>query len=77
MASTLDELIDAVDAAIVALLNRAPVQSYSIGSRNLQYMTLRELREFRSDLLAQRASAASTTSGISKTRNFAGFARPQ
>lgn len=54
---TAAELIVLVDRAIKQRLAGGAVQSYSIGGRNIQYMTLKELREMRSELQQQIASA--------------------
>lgn len=43
-------LLVAVKTAIAARLNGGAVQSYSIGGRNLQYMSLMELNKMREDL---------------------------
>jgi hypothetical protein len=46
-------LLTAVNNAILARMNGGAVQSYTIGNRNLQYMTLAELRKFRTELQAE------------------------
>lgn len=61
------ELIVLVDRAIKQRLAGGAVQAYSIGGRNIQYMTLKELREMRAELQQQIASA--TGGG----RNFAKY----
>jgi hypothetical protein len=43
-------LLAAVEQAIAARVNGGAVQSYSIGGRNLQYVSLTELREMRKEL---------------------------
>ena len=46
------DIIDAIDTAILAKLNGGAVQSYSIGNRNLTNMSLKELRETRREYAA-------------------------
>ncbi len=69
-APTASELIILVDRAIKTRLLGGAVQSYSIGGRNLQYMTLSELRSLRADLSKQ--IAAQNGGG----RNYAKFVNP-
>ena len=61
------ELIVLVDKAIKQRLSGGAVQSYSIAGRNIQYMTLKELRDMRSELQQQ---IASVTGG---GRNYAKY----
>jgi hypothetical protein len=67
---TASALIDLIDKAIATRLRGGAVQSYSIGGRNLQYMTLSELRNLRADLGKQ--IAAEKGGG----RNYAKFVNP-
>ena len=67
---TTSELIVLIDKAIATRLRGGAVQSYSIGGRNLQYMTLSELRNLRADLGKQ--IAAEKGGG----RNYAKFVNP-
>lgn len=67
---TTNELIDLIDKAIATRLRGGAVQSYSIGGRNLQYLTLSELRNLRADLNKQ--IAAEKGGG----RNYAKFVNP-
>ena len=67
---TTSELIELIDKAIATRLRGGAVQSYSIGGRNLQYMTLSELRNLRVDLGKQ--IAAQNGGG----RNYAKFVNP-
>ncbi len=67
---TASELIELIDKAIATRLRGGAVQSYSIGGRNLQYMTLSELRNLRADLGKQ--IAAQNGGG----RNYAKFVSP-
>lgn len=67
---TTNELIELIDKAIATRLRGGAVQSYSIGGRNLQYMTLSELRNLRADLSKQ--IAAEKGGG----RNYAKFVSP-
>lgn len=64
-------LLTAVNNAILAVLNGGAVQSYSIGGRNLQRYSLKELRDLKAELLAQ--LAAETSGG---TTNYADFEDP-
>lgn len=63
-------LLDNVEAAINARLTGGAVQSYSIGGRNLQYITLSELKKMRDDLKRE------ITAESGGTRNFAKFGNP-
>lgn len=67
---TTAELIVLIDKAIGARLKGGAVQSYSIGGRNLQYMTLSELRSLRADL--NKEIAAQNGGG----RTYAKFVNP-
>ncbi|MGE0267881.1 MAG: hypothetical protein AB7S78_05460 [Candidatus Omnitrophota bacterium] len=67
---TTSELIVLIDKAIATRLRGGGVQSYSIGGRNIQYMTLSELRNLRADLGKQ--IAAENGGG----RNYAKFVNP-
>jgi hypothetical protein len=67
---TTNELIDLIDKAIATRLRGGAVLSYSIGGRNLQYLTLSELRNLRADLGKQ--IAAQNGGG----RNYAKFVSP-
>ncbi len=67
---TASALIDLIDKAIATRLRGGAVQSYSIGGRNLQYMTITELRNLRTDLSKQ--IAAQNGGG----RNYAKFVDP-
>lgn len=53
---TAQELIDLIDKALAARLRGGAVQAYSIGGRNLEYMTPSELRNLRADLCKQIAA---------------------
>lgn len=64
------ELIVLIDKAIGARLKGGAVQSYSIGGRNLEYMTLSELRNLRADL--NKEIAAQNGGG----RTYAKFVNP-
>jgi hypothetical protein len=48
--ATAAELLVLVDAAIERRLNGGALASYSVGNRNLQYMSLNDLRDFRREL---------------------------
>jgi hypothetical protein len=59
---TKQEMLDNVEIAINARMTGGAVQSYSIGGRNLQYITLTELIKLRDILRQEIASASSRTS---------------
>lgn len=71
MAVSKKELLDKVEAAIDARLSGGAVQSYSIGGRNLQYVTLEELKKLRAELKREIASEAG-----GGTRTYAKFTNP-
>lgn len=51
-------MLDLVDAAITARLSGGAVQSYSVGGRNLKYISIEELTKLR-DKIAHALSSAS------------------
>jgi len=63
------EMLENVENAINARMTGGAVQSYSIGGRNLQYITLSELMKLRDQLKQELAS------GISRT-SYAKFEKP-
>ncbi len=60
--ATKQEMLENVENAINARMTGGAVQSYSIGGRNLQYITLSELMKLRDQLKQEVASGASRTS---------------
>ena len=64
-------MLDNIEAAINARLTGGAVQSYSIGGRNLQYISLSELRQMRDQL--KREVASQTPNGA---RTYAKFTDP-
>lgn len=70
-ALTSSELLTKVNQAISARMNGGAVQSYSIGGRNLEYMTLRDLTEFR-DKLKKEVSAAALAKNTQTHARFNG-----
>jgi hypothetical protein len=60
--ATKKEILENVENAINARMTGGAVQSYSIGGRNLQYITLSELMKLRDQLKQEVASGASRTS---------------
>jgi len=70
MSTSIQDIIDAIDAAILAKLNGGAVRSYSIADRNLVNMGLKELRDTR----AEYAAILSTQQGGRK--NYASFSTP-
>lgn len=70
MAVSKQTLLDKVESAIESRLSGGAVQSYSIGGRNLQYITLEELRKLRDQL--KREIASESGSG----RTYAKFTNP-
>jgi len=71
--ATAQELLTAVESAIETILNGGAVQSYSINGRNLQRMSIQELRALRGEL--KKEVAISRKSENSST-NFPRFNRP-
>lgn len=68
---TTQEMLDAVNAAINARLTGGAVASYSINGHDIQYISLRELRELKNELQAQLAGEKGSA------RNFVSFRNPQ
>jgi len=60
-APTKQEILDNVELAINARLTGGAVQSYSIGGRNIQYISLSELLKLRDKLRQEIAGAKGTT----------------
>jgi len=61
---TKKEMLENVELAINARMTGGAVQSYSIGGRNLQYITLSELMKLRDQLRQEVASGTSRTSYV-------------
>ena len=61
MVPTKQEMLDNLDTAINARMTGGTVQSYSIGGRNLQYITLSELLKLRDQLRREIAAGKDTT----------------
>jgi hypothetical protein len=61
--ATAAELLTLVDAAICARLSGGAVASYSIGNRNLTYMSLNDLCDFRRDLQAEVQAGLAESAG--------------
>ncbi len=68
--ATKQEMLENVESAINARMMGGAVQSYSINNRNIQYMTLTELRQMRKDLLLEIAAQSGNR------RNYATFTKP-
>ena len=62
------EMLDNVENAINARMTGGAVQSYSIGGRNLQYITLTELIKLRDSLRQEIASSGGSVSRTSYAR---------
>jgi hypothetical protein len=60
-APTKQEMLEAVESAIIARMNGGAVQSYSIAGRNIQYCSLDELRRLRDQLRQEIAGQKSST----------------
>lgn len=60
--ATKQEMLENVENAINARMTGGAVQFYSIGGRNLQYITLSELMKLRDQLKQEVASGTSRTS---------------
>lgn len=71
MAVTVQTMLDNVEAAINARLAGGAVQAYTIGGRNIQYCSLKELYDIR-DLLRKELNSASPGSTV----NYASFKDP-
>ena len=71
MAVTAQTMLDNVEAAINTRLIGGAVQAYTIGGRNLQYCSLKELYDIR-DKLRQEINAAASGSST----NYASFNDP-
>ncbi len=65
------QMIVKINEAITARLNGGAVQSYSIGGRNIQYMSLNDLLKLRRELEQSISNAAGGA------RNFVTFVDPQ
>lgn len=52
MTATAEEIIDAIDDAILAKLEGGAVRSYEIQGRSLTHMSLKELRDLRREYAA-------------------------
>lgn len=63
-APTKQEMLDNVENAINARMTGGAVQSYSIGGRNLQYISLDELLKLRGQLRKEIAGASDTTTYV-------------
>jgi len=61
VAPTKQEMLDSLETAINARMTGGAVQSYSIGGRNLQYISLSELLKLRDQLRKEIASGKDTT----------------
>ncbi len=66
---TKQEMLDNVEIAINARMTGGAVQSYSIGGRNLQYISLNEMIKLRDQLRREVAGSGGTTT-------YAGFKDP-
>ncbi|MEI8350084.1 MAG: hypothetical protein WCI77_08010 [Candidatus Omnitrophota bacterium] len=70
-APTKQEMLDSVETAIKAITDGGAVQSYSIGGRNIQRMSIIELMSLRDKLKKEIAS----DQGVN-TRTYASFKDP-
>ena len=70
MATAAQDIIDAIDTAILAKLAGGAVRSYGIGDRNLTHMSLKELRETRKEY------AALVSAEQGGVKNYASFKDP-
>lgn len=62
--ATKQEMLDNVEAAINARMTGGAVQSYSIGGRSLQYISLSELIKLRDQLRKEIAGTRTTTTYV-------------
>ena len=68
--ATASEMLTAVETAISARLSGGAAQSYTIDGRNIQYISLSELREFRDQLRKE------VNAGRGNVRTYVTFKRP-
>ncbi len=61
MAATAQQIIDALNDAILAKIQGNVVQSYSVNGKDIKYMSLDQMRKFRMEL--QTEISASTGGG--------------
>jgi len=61
VAPTKQEMLDNLETAINARMTGGAVQSYSIGGRNLQYISISELIKLRDQLRKEIAGSNDTT----------------
>lgn len=61
MAPTKQEMLDNLDTAINTKMTGGAVQSYSIGGRNIQYISLSELLKLRDQLRREITAGKDTT----------------
>lgn len=71
MAVTVQTMLDNVEAAINARLAGGAVSAYTIGGRNIQYCSLKELYDIR-DLLRKELNSSASGSTV----NYASFKDP-
>ena len=71
MAVSVQTMLDNVEAAINARLVGGAVQSYTIGGRNIQYCSLKELYDIR-DLLREELKASTPKASV----NYGSFNNP-
>ena len=68
-APTKQEMLDAIDTAIYNKMTGGAVQEYTIGDRNIQYMSLKHLQQFRDQIKREISAGKNSTT-------FATFGRP-
>jgi hypothetical protein len=76
--SSSQQLLDRVNAAIIALTNGKPLESYSINGRDLKYMSLEDLTNLRQQLRKEVAAeelAKSQSKG--RKRRYVRFNQPE
>jgi hypothetical protein len=56
---TYTEIVEATDAAILALMNGGAVQNYTLAGRSISKYSLRELKELRDDYASMVADESS------------------
>ena len=71
MSVSAQDILDALESAILARMTGGAVNAYTINGRNLQYMTLKEMQDFRDRL--KREIASGTPGG---TTTYASFESP-
>lgn len=68
MPTDFQDIIDAIDAAILVLAEGGLVQSYQIGTRNLARMTVSEMMHLRREYVRLLSESARGSAGMQRTK---------